>query len=78
MGVIIPQHIDTLVNNTNMIKSYVVLNMNHFQYCELDTRTDHEHIVKINLPSCTCYSHISAHIEESVYKGSLVLLLYSV
>ena len=53
MGVIIPQHIDTLVNNTNMITSYIMLNMSHFQYCELNTRTDHEHILRINLPSCT-------------------------
>ena len=55
MGVIIPQHNDSLVNNITMIESYFKQNMNHFQYCELDTRTDPEHILKINLPSFTYY-----------------------
>ena len=69
MGVIIPQHNDSLVNNITMIESYFMQNMNHFQYCELDTRTDPEHIFKINLPSFTYYWRISAHIQDSIYKG---------
>ena len=55
VGVIISQHNDSLVNNITMIESYFMLNMNHFQYCELDMRTDPEQILKINLPSFTYY-----------------------